>query len=408
MDSSSVGVICSNYSELCENNGSALLTTAVFLLNETIPFGDIDCIGTDNADDIDIRCDSSCMSTFNCTEHEYLVSKLGESVGNVWFIVPVTFAYALILLAGIVGNATVCLIIVQNQSMHTNTNYYLFNLAIADLLYLLFGLPFEMEMFWHLYPWPFGIVFCKFRSLITESCSYASVLTIVAFSVERYIAICHPLYSYIMANLKRVIFVIASIWCVSLASASPVAYYRHIAFIRYPTDHYDGGYDIPDSGVCTIQNTFQGLYELSTLVYFIIPLLILIIMYARIAVKLNECIRRRVNGRFGKCSIDTSSKQLKSRTNIIRMLIAIVITFFICWAPFHAQRLLFVYGQSWYNYSIINEVLFTIAGCFYYLSCAINPIIYNVMSHRYRIAFRKTFCCGSKTNTKPKFKKTNT
>lgn len=142
-----------------------------------------------------------------------------------------------------------------------------------------------------------------------------------------------------------------------------------------------------------MESNVKGLYEASTLVFFVIPLLILIVMYVCIANKLNGRAQHRINERFGKFSIATVNRQLKVHSSIIRMLIVIVITFFISWAPFHAQRLVFVYGKHWPNYIDINEFLFTIAGCFYYLSCAINPIIYNVMSHRYRIAFRQTFCC---------------
>lgn len=384
------GVICSNQTELCRNNAGTLLSTSIFLMNDTISSSEFD------------RCDANNFDTFNCTAAEYLLYQRGETVANFWFRVPVTIVDLIILLAGIFGNAAVCIIIVRNQSMHTNTNYYLFNLAVADLLYLLFGLPFEIHMFWHQYPWLFGSTFCKFRSLVTEACSYASVLTIVAFSVERYIAICHPLYSYVMANLKRVIYEIALIWLLSFGSASPVTYYRYVQFIRYPPPD---GNEMPDSGICTMQTEITGLYEASTLLFFIIPLLILIIMYARIALQLNNRVERRQNGRFGKISIDANTKQVKSRNNIVRMLIAIVITFFISWSPFHAQRLVFVYGKQWPEYVIINEILFTFGGFFYYLSCAINPIIYNIMSHRYRIAFRQTFCCVKKkvaANKKPR------
>ena len=38
-----------------------------------------------------------------------------------------------------VGNIAVCLVIVKNKSMHTATNYYLFSLAISDLMILVLG-----------------------------------------------------------------------------------------------------------------------------------------------------------------------------------------------------------------------------------------------------------------------------
>lgn len=50
-----------------------------------------------------------------------------------------TILYAGTFIAGIVGNAIVCIVIIRHSSMHTATNYYLFSLAVSDLIYLLFG-----------------------------------------------------------------------------------------------------------------------------------------------------------------------------------------------------------------------------------------------------------------------------
>lgn len=68
---------------------------------------------------------------------------------------------------------------------------------------------------------------------------------------------------------------------------------------------------------------------------------------------------------------------------------AVVIMFFICWAPFHAQRLLYVYAQEADYYPDLNEWLYILSGCLYYFSTTVNPILYNLMSARYRKAFRK-------------------
>lgn len=54
-------------------------------------------------------------------------------------VIPVTICYALIFVAGILGNVITCAVISRNKSMHTATNYYLFNLAVSDLLLLLSG-----------------------------------------------------------------------------------------------------------------------------------------------------------------------------------------------------------------------------------------------------------------------------
>lgn len=73
---------------------------------------------------------------------------------------------------------------------------------------------------------------------------------------------------------------------------------------------------------------------------------------------------------------------------------AVVIMFFLCWAPFHGQRLLYVYGQEADYYPDLNEWLYIFSGFLYYFSTTINPILYNLMSLRYRKAFKHTVCCS--------------
>ena len=68
--------------------------------------------------------------------------------------------------------------------------------------------------------------------------------------------------------------------------------------------------------------------------------------------------------------------------------------FFICWAPFYAQRLFSEYGQHLDSFQEIAELLFYVSGCLYYFSATVNPILYNFISPRYREAFKKTLCCA--------------
>lgn len=69
--------------------------------------------------------------------------------------------------------------------------------------------------------------------------------------------------------------------------------------------------------------------------------------------------------------------------------VAVVVAFFLCWAPFHAQRLMAVYGSSYdvdqlKIYGLLNQF----SGILYFLSTCINPLLYNIMSHKFRDAFK--------------------
>lgn len=102
-----------------------------------------------------------------------------------YVVIPVTIIYAIIFLTGLVGNVSTCVVIARNRSMHTATNYYLFSLAISDLLLLVSGLPPEMYYIWSHFPYIFGESFCMIQSFAAETSANATVLTITAFTVER-------------------------------------------------------------------------------------------------------------------------------------------------------------------------------------------------------------------------------
>ena len=80
-----------------------------------------------------------------------------------------------------------------------------------------------MELFtlWQQYPWIFGHVLCVLRYVLPEATTYASILTIVAFTAERYIAICHPMRTQSKSKFARATRVIGIIWLVSFCASIP-------------------------------------------------------------------------------------------------------------------------------------------------------------------------------------------
>ncbi|CAH2088398.1 unnamed protein product [Euphydryas editha] len=83
------------------------------------------------------RCTN--LTYFDCTEEEMLWCFMGPRRLPLLRIVPITVFLLMIFLTGVVGNVAVCLVIIRHPAMHTDTNYYLFSLAVSDLLLLLFG-----------------------------------------------------------------------------------------------------------------------------------------------------------------------------------------------------------------------------------------------------------------------------
>ena len=120
-----------------------------------------------------------------------------------YILIPITVIYAVILLTGLVGNVSTCVVIARNKHMHTATNYYLFSLAVSDLLLLVSGLPQEMYyIWWRGYPEMLGEAVCIIQGFAAETSANATVLTITAFTVERYVAICHPFQSHTFSKVS--------------------------------------------------------------------------------------------------------------------------------------------------------------------------------------------------------------
>lgn len=72
--------------------------------------------------------------------------------------------------------------------------------------------------------------------------------------------------------------------------------------------------------------------------------------------------------------------------------VAVMILFFICWTPYHAQRLMAIYLKSPSDSDLlIFRHLTNASGVLYYLSATINPILYSLLSLKFRRAFRDTF-----------------
>lgn len=57
---------------------------------------------------------------------------------------------------------------------------------------------------------------------------YASILSMVAFSFERYIVICHRVRSHTMSGLSSAIRIISGLWIVSLIGAIPFAVFTNV------------------------------------------------------------------------------------------------------------------------------------------------------------------------------------
>ncbi|KAL3117925.1 hypothetical protein niasHT_005168 [Heterodera trifolii] len=89
-----------------------------------------------------------------------------------------------------------------------------------------------------------------------------------------------------------------------------------------------------------------------------------------------------------------SIRSQQAHKTVLKMLVTITILFFICYLPYHLERLVVKYARGYC--ARVCAILYPITGLLQYISATLNPIIYTVMSRRFRREFLHIFqkMCG--------------
>lgn len=123
--------------------------------------------------------------------------------------------------------------------------------------------------------------------------AYVSVLTITAFSVERYIAICYPLKAHKFADLKRSIKIIIAIWIVSFFFALPYPIHTRTFYVL----NDNNGVSIPETLQCNIPTIWRDrmriVFQISTILFFVFPMSVITVLYVLIALALRKTALKR-------------------------------------------------------------------------------------------------------------------
>lgn len=103
--------------------------------------------------------------------------------------------------------------------MKTATNIYIFNLAVADAL-VTTTMPFQSTDYL-LNSWPFGEVVCKVFISIDYYNMFTSIFTLTMMSVDRYVAVCHPIKALDFRTPMKAKIINILIWVLSSAAGIP-------------------------------------------------------------------------------------------------------------------------------------------------------------------------------------------
>ncbi|XP_063833707.1 orexin/Hypocretin receptor type 1-like [Ostrinia nubilalis] len=317
--------------------------------------------------------------------------------------------HAIVFVIGLIGNALVCIAVYRNHSMRTVTNYFIVNLAVADFMVILICLP--PTVLWDVTEtWFFGTAMCRIVLYFQSVSVTVSVLTLTFISVDRWYAICFPLkFKSTTGRAKTAILII---WLLSLLFNIPEFVMLQVQ--RKMQLRFNAQYFMQCASTWSDDSDLKW-HIIKAIFLYTFPLFLMMIAYCQIVRVLwrsdnipghteshklctqsgqNNWLANRRTAPSIHANASTEG-QLRSRRKAAKMLVAVVVMFAVCYFPVHLLSVLRVAYDV--QQSDVMTCIALISHVMCYANSAVNPLIYNFMSGKFRREFHrsyfKCFCC---------------
>ena len=297
-----------------------------------------------------------------------------------------TFAYCLLFIVSLVGNIFIAMIVFKTKTLRKPFNFFTVSMAMSDLLVPIFIFPSNLVLS-YTRSWLIGgllsQVLCKLIMYAPGVSFAVSVQSLVLIAVDRFGAVIFPLCSPLI-NSKRCRFVILAtwiiamaIWCSDLIASKMVESPEGLACVRNWNDVFGESL------------SFKNFSLVMHVVFVYVPLVFIAIVYSAIALKIKS---QKIPG---EQSTNTREKRLKRERNVLKLSVAIVLGFALCWLPL---------SIVWFMFFNSDRTITSSCGFYYFWSvsiflamsnCAINPWICICFGGNYRQVLKNLLSCSS-------------
>ncbi|XP_039986994.1 C5a anaphylatoxin chemotactic receptor 1 [Xiphias gladius] len=271
--------------------------------------------------------------------------------------------YGLVVLLGVPGNALV--VWVTGFCMPRSvTSLWFLNLALADLLCCL-SIPLLMVPLAHDDHWHFGPLACTLVKGLFYLVMYCSVLQLVLISVDRWLLVSRPVWCQNNRRPKKAACCCVVVWCVALIGSIPQFVY---------TQEIKAG---DEKRECLTVNTVLSAWIVTSfrfLLGFFLPFLVIVICHL--------VVYRRAQ--HGMSRGRTRSKRT------LRVIIAVLLSFFLCWLPLHIVDFLMLMTRRKSIHSPRIYLTHVLALCLAYFNSCLNPLLYVCLGQSFKDSMNRS------------------
>ncbi|XP_040859636.1 chemokine-like receptor 1 [Ochotona curzoniae] len=295
------------------------------------------------------------------------LSPVEANVARIFLVV----VYSLVCFLGILGNGLVIIIVTCKMKKTVNTVWFL-NLAVADFLFNVF-LPIHIAYAAMDYHWVFGTAMCKISNFLLIHNMYTSVFLLTIISFDRCISVLLPVWSQNHRSARLAYMACVVIWVLAFFLSSPSLVFRDTANLHGKTSCFNNfslsmaAFSPPGPAHSRLDPVGYHRHMVVTvtrfLCGFLIPVLIITACYLTIVCRLRR-------------------NRLAKTKKPFKIIVTIIITFFLCWCPYHTLYLLELHHSampgSVFSLGVPLATAIAIAN-----SC-MNPILYVFMGQDFK------------------------